>query len=1773
MAPTSPQAPAFDPATYEVLRQRLSAAAGQLDAKLAALGAERRRVFGALPTALTGAERISTAHACVPRDMVAVGDTLLVGFRAQFGLKNQIEPEDLFGAYDFDPAAAEGERFRPRPLAGLLDDPAFRKDFADLFKFYKGARFAKFFRIGQDIHVKFHVGRPQDIDDFKSFKFTVDGPRLAYQGNRADHEVRFPRQREIDWQRATREMQRAGDHPHVSIEDEVFVECVGGDLTIKVEDNTKSGKGVYAEPVEDKDQRLDDAEIEFVRHGPLILLRMRPYKEKAHRHFVFNCKTREVRRCDALAATCVPLPEDHGVIFPGGLSLASGRHQEFAQVFEGGMAPLFEFKQAAPNGEDFLYAFYDRPSGTYSLFLYNLVAREIQPPIVCHGQAQLDDGTLLVLKGHDEPQKTHNIQVWRTPMLGPGAVPPQADTSAYLYKLGARDVARGLADAAAVLELARRPEPYEALYVDLADSAREALDAHAWLARAEAQDAASALRAIHEAAQAAIGEFEKVRAGQRAAAEKTAAVEAQCQAAVESALTRPCAAMEDFVRLLVDLRAARAEAIALREVRYADPAKAAALEAQVAEAGDRLGAKAAEFLAKDEALAPYAAQVQRLAEAAGTLPSVLETRKAEAEAAGAAAGLEALVETISNLKIEDAARRTTLTDKVSAVFAGLNAARSRLKARRESLAQSEGQAEFNARLRLLEQAVSSRLDLCDTPEACETHAAKVMVEVESLEGRFAEFEAFAPLLADKRTEVAAAFEGRRVFLLEKRTKRAEALVQAAERLFKGLQGRLEALADPKEVHAFLAADPMAEKARALAAELEGLGDRVRADALHTRLKALREESLRRLTDKKEMQEGEGLIRLGRHLFSVNGQKPELTTAVREGKVCLHITGTRFFEPVRGAAAAEVEACRGGCPEVFERDSAAESPAVYRGEYLAHLAFGAADAAEPDADRIRRLMNERLADGYVKGVHDADAGKILAALRAMDANLGALRFGPAARTLARLHWLTDFGAGKELLAARVRGAGAAQGLFAGLSGAREALAALTAQLAAAAQKSDGAFDPAVAPEAAACLFAALAAGGAAPEAVSAEGDQLHEAFFNRLAEERAEPAFRAALAALAEAPWPRYQLALDWARGFLAGRAESERDLLPELALLLWEGARPAATRVVQARASVMLEGMQGSHPRIADGGRMELSFHRFHERLERHRRADAPAFERFAAARSALVEGARGRLRVGDLVPKTLSSFVRNQLVNEVFLPLIGDNLAKQIGAAGAQGRTDRMGLLLLISPPGYGKTTLVEYLSARLGLAYVKINGPALGHGVTSLDPAAAPDAASRQEVERLNAAFEMGDNVLLILDDIQHLNPEFLQKFISLCDGTRRIEGVWQGEPKTYDLRGRKFAVCMAGNPYTESGEKFRIPDMLANRADTYNLGDMVSAHPTAFRRSYLENALTSNPGLAMLAGRPQGDVQKLIGAAEQVAENGGSSGSRGPLELESALTPREAEDALAVLVRLCQARDVVMRMNAEYIKSAGTDNAHRTEPPFLLQGSYRNMNRIAARVSGVMNEAELRKLIVGNYEQEAQTLTGGTEANLLKFKELMGLLTGKDAARWEELKASFRRTNAAKSLGGDAGAAAVAQLAALNEGLVGLGRTLGERLGERPAPAADAAPWQAALDRVEAPLRAIEAALREGGAPAGGAGKKARGKAEAAAEAPGAPAPQEIRITNKIPDTFLFILKEQFKLMQAWMEPITRTNADQDGRLDAVAGKLADLTQRYEEVIARLDKQQTE
>ena len=112
------------------------------------------------------------------------------------------------------------------------------------------------------------------------------------------------------------------------------------------------------------------------------------------------------------------------------------------------------------------------------------------------------------------------------------------------------------------------------------------------------------------------------------------------------------------------------------------------------------------------------------------------------------------------------------------------------------------------------------------------------------------------------------------------------------------------------------------------------------------------------------------------------------------------------------------------------------------------------------------------------------------------------------------------------------------------------------------------------------------------------------------------------------------------------------------------------------------------------------------------------------------------------------------------------------------------------------------------------------------------------------------------------------------------------------------------------------------------------------------------------------------------------------------------------VAVMKKLIRVRDVILTVNREYIRSAAQSDDYRTEPSFKLQGSYRNMNRIAERVLPIMNDAELESLIYSNYENDAQTLTSDTEANLLKFKELAGQITDAELKRWNDIKRTFQK-----------------------------------------------------------------------------------------------------------------------------------------------------------------------
>jgi len=679
--------------------------------------------------------------------------------------------------------------------------------------------------------------------------------------------------------------------------------------------------------------------------------------------------------------------------------------------------------------------------------------------------------------------------------------------------------------------------------------------------------------------------------------------------------------------------------------------------------------------------------------------------------------------------------------------------------------------------------------------------------------------------------------------------------------------------------------------------------------------------------------------------------------------------------------------------------------------------------------VKNYAAPRYQEGYEKGVHDNDAVLILTQLLDKYKTQPLLRYSPSARAIASYFWLkaTDDKYNKQLIN-QAKTANKIQQAFGGVQMLNDLIAKTQLNLQDFYMNLAMEFEENLLHNSAEYLIHFLMADKKQFD-VSHKSAELVEQLRTYFKTSTQSREFNNTLAELKDSPKEQWHYVGYWLSGLLqqANQADNKRYLNEAIVNILLQSSEVFSKNPKDMHCEV--KHLLGDHGSINDRT-IHFEVDEFIERLSHYNKFTVPAYNEFKKVKTAIMEAQKTAMNLDSFKARPLSSFVRNKLINESYLPIIGDNLAKQMGALGAEKRTDLMGLLMLISPPGYGKTTLMEYVSNRLGLNFMKINCPSLGHDVKSLDPANAPNATAKQELEKLNLALEMGNNAMLYLDDIQHTHPEFLQKFISLCDGTRRIEGVWRGEPKTYDLRGKKFCVIMAGNPYTESGEVFKIPDMLANRADVYNLGDVLSGQEDIFSMSYIENALTSNKVLAPLALRDMNDLYLLMDKAQgkEIATS----------DLSYSYSGSEINEITTVLKALFKVQKVILSVNQEYIRSAAMDDKYRQEPAFKLQGSYRNMNKMAEKIVAIMDEKELQQLIDDHYVGEAQLLTTGAEENLLKLKELRGILSNDDAKRWAQIKTEFKIRN---SVAGDEdGATKIAsQISGLKEHLDNLSQSI--------------------------------------------------------------------------------------------------------------------------------------
>jgi len=1582
--------------TYEIIRHRLDTHNKDLRSKLNKLNDERKTVFGSTNSALVATERIITDNVCTPADMDPIGDLFIFGYNVAVQTK-KINIKDVFSVYSY-----ENHTFRKTKL-DLINNPTFISEFEDLYKYNENVRFAKFSKIGIHFFMVFTKGRRNE--DKKVFKWLLNGEKLEYVDNRSDHEFKFPKQHEFKWKKATREMHVSGVHTHVSIENILFVETTEGDLTIKSENNTDSGQGVYAEPVDNPDQTLDDAEFYYSILGNIIILKIKPYREE-FRYIVYSSKTKSAVRIDAIKEACVMLPDNQGIIFSNGYYLQTGDYKFFENNLEN---LIFEQRIDSPNGEDYFYTFFEQNTGAYVLLKYNLIEQKLDTPVICNGFSIFRNGEMCNFRDDGEAKKHHVIQIWKTTFFH-ADFDTAVNKDSYLYKIGNKELVSGIAESREINTLLNRDDSYNGLYIELVKKTTQILDKYYWIKREETHRLDEPIYAIKESAVSAIDEFEKVVKLKKNTAKETKETFTKADELFSLIKREHLSSINDFVDQLAGIRVIRGELISLKSLRYVELAKVEDYEKQSEKFNDSLSEKCINFLLAENALQPYVERVDVIREQTAKIEKVIEAEEIQIQISKVSVELEMLIEIVSNLKIKDAVQTATIIDNISTIYSSFNKIKSDLKRKRNELFLVEGRAEFSSQIKLINQAVINYLDLCDSPEKTDEYLTKLLVQVEELEGKFTEFDEFVNQIGIKREEILDAFEQRKIQLVEKISKRADTLLQSAGRILKAISGRLAKLKTVSEINGYFASDIMVDKVRDIVKELIKINDNVKADEIQSRLKTTKEDSVRQLKDRTELfVDGKNIIKFGNHNFTVNTQPFSLTMVNRSDGMYYHLSGTGFYEKVTNAEFYELA-------EFWEQSMVSENDKVYRSEYLAYKTFFDnienkniifSDFVEMDekqlSDVVQSFMSVRYSEGYVKGVHDADAVKILYALINIRKDADLLRFSSEARACAEM-WFSSFvnKEDKELIYSQLKGVRTILEAFPDDQKFENIVKKIKLEISKFVDKTN-LFDEKYIEPASIYLFLELTRGDSF--VINEETARFIEKFYDYLKLKNFLSKFEKTISQLSKNPDLRYRLVRDWLKAFVINQEQDNYLQFLEEATVTICLDSLSAKKQVKVSLEIELDEFEGSHQIITDR-KYKLNYNQFIEKLQYFEKYTVVGFQKYVELKKKLSNNFENEMRLNEFKPRVMSSFVRNQLINKVYLPLIGSNLAKQIGTAGEQKRTDLMGMLLLISPPGYGKTTLMEYIANRLGIIFMKINGPAIGHNITSVDPQEANNATAREELEKLNLAFEIGDNVMIYLDDIQHCNPEFLQKFISLADGQRKIEGIYKGKAKTYDFRGKKVCIIMAGNPYTESGAKFQIPDMLTNRADIYNLGDILGDNKNEFLLSYIENSLTSNTVLGKLAGKSNKDVYTLLEIAE--------TDNREGVEYETNHSAEEINEYLSVMKKLLKVREIISTVNQQYIYSAGQSDEYRTEPSFKLQGSYRDMNKMSEKIMPIMNDKELDSLIISHYENESQTLTSNAEANLLKFKSLINITTPEDKIRYKNIIEIYQKNKQKNSSG---------------------------------------------------------------------------------------------------------------------------------------------------------------
>ncbi|MDR1336297.1 MAG: DNA repair ATPase, partial [Tannerella sp.] len=903
------------------------------------------------------------------------------------------------------------------------------------------------------------------------------------------------------------------------------------------------------------------------------------------------------------------------------------------KLFESNPGNLEFFRKvASPNGEDFLYIFYQNEKNIYVLMSYNVIRQQVETPVICNGYTVFRNGTLILFRSEPEAARHHRVEIWESP-YSLELKENQAEKENFLYKIGNKSIVKAMAECQEVIQLVNREDTYEGLYEDMIRKSNDIIDSYFWISGRDAFSLSEPLGQIREIANTAVDEFDRVKAQRKHAGEELDAAAGEVNNLSVQLRNARFDSLEQHVKLLAEIRKTQGEVIELAGLKYVNPEKTDGLKQTLSQANERLSARTVTFLLKNEALAPYEGKVKAQRGEVEKVKKVIDAGRIEENCRLISSELGLLIDILNSLKIEDTTQATKIIEKISFIFASLNEVRALLKKKTDSLRSGEAAAEFHAQLTLLEQGIINYLELATSPGKVDEYFTKASVQIEELESKFADFDTFVSIIADKRTEIVKAFDGRRTQLIEQINRRTASLEQIGLRVLKNVENKAQSFQTKEEIRAFYATDLMVDKVRRLVDDLRELGDVSKAENLENSLKASLEDALRILKDKTELfVDGEHIISLGSYKFAVNRQSLDLTMVRRGDRLFYHLTGTNFYRELKNE---EILRYR----DLWEQEVVSENSAVYRSEYLAFLAFQEYRKSPSfNAEEfILKKVEQSYSESYLKGVHDYDALQIYGQMVSLNGQLGVLSFRPQTRVAAWLFWHAIREDEKKLLRGLIVSAANVLKAFPASRNYRYVINRIIDMFM---QWNEGYFDTAkIRPSKVAdYLFREFA--GSPSFTVSGQSKALEKEFLKYLESNKLQTNFNTDVADASFGTVERYYLVRNWLSSFidLSDELKKYKKYRGETACLLL--LKELSFELRKSPDSIELTGLRGSHPAVIADSTYRADYHALMLKLNRFCDTDVPAFHAFTELKETLVNEYRKSLKINELKPRVLTSFV-----------------------------------------------------------------------------------------------------------------------------------------------------------------------------------------------------------------------------------------------------------------------------------------------------------------------------------------------------------------------------------------------------------------------------------------------------------------------------------------------------------------------------------------------------